>query len=73
MVTGANGVGKSSAASGLKSFRKKLGDIKRRHVYGAFPWLSKFEENYSRYRLYRHDRLSNARRFRTIGKRLLAN
>jgi hypothetical protein len=73
VVAGANGSNRPATPSGLKAFRKKLGDIKRRHVYGAFPWLSKFEENFSRYRLYRHDRLSNGRRFRTIGKRLLAN
>jgi len=60
-----------TATSGLKALRKRLGDIKRRHVYRAIPWLGELEEEYSRNRYLRHDRLSNARRFRTIGKRLL--
>jgi hypothetical protein len=62
---------KTASGSGLKALRKRLGDIKRRHVYRAIPWLGKLEEEYSRNRYLRHDRLSNARRFRTIGKRLL--
>jgi hypothetical protein len=62
---------KTASVSGLKALRKRLGDIKRRHVYRAMPWLGKLEEEYSRNRYLRHDRLSNTRRFRTIGKRLL--
>jgi hypothetical protein len=69
-------VGSAAARNGtgvspLKVLRKRLGDIKRRHVYRTFPWLGRLEEEYSRHRYLRLDRLSNPRRFRTIGKRLL--
>jgi hypothetical protein len=70
VIAGANAVAAAAEASRLKALRKKLGDIKRRHVYRAFPWLSALEERYSRYKYLRHDRLSNSRRFRDIGKRL---
>ena len=60
-------------SSALRALRKKLGDFKRRYVYGALPWLGGLEDRYVRYRVQRPDRLGNVRRFRELGKRLLAS
>jgi hypothetical protein len=70
-VNAASGAARPApAASAFKALRKRAGDLKRRYVYGALPWLRRIEERFVRQRNLRHDRLSNARRFRAIGKRL---
>jgi hypothetical protein len=71
-MTGEEQVRRATADTPIRRLRKRVGDITRRYVYSALPWLGILEERYVRYRYMYPDRLTNKRRFRMIGRRLLA-